>query len=74
MNASDLKQQLLAAIESSDMQAMFPKFCGAFHDAIEQMEPAESDADVLKLFIEIFRNPDEWLAFLAEQTSGPEIK
>jgi len=67
MNMSDLKAQLLLAIESSDMQVMFPNFCDAFREMIERTEPTESDADIINLFIEIFKNPDEWLAFMAER-------
>jgi len=67
MNAQELKKELLATIETSGMQTLFPKFCGAFHEMIEQTESSESDAELMKLFTEIFRNPDEWLAYLAEQ-------
>ena len=68
MSAQELKKELLAAIETSGMQTMFPKFCSAFHEMIDKTEAAESDTELMKLFVEIFQNPDEWLAYMAEQT------
>jgi hypothetical protein len=73
MNADDLKKQLLIEIDASHMRAMFPKFCSTFRDMIDKSNASESDTNIIKLFIEIFRNPDEWLASIAEHTSDYKI-
>lgn len=60
MNHSELKQQVLSAIDVSPLLSILPGFCAGVRQLIEEADISESDSELFQILVDLFQNPEEW--------------
>jgi hypothetical protein len=61
MEISEMKNQVLSAIDSSDLQNVLPGVCDRMKRRLEATQVSEFDRELLDFLLDFFKNPAVWL-------------
>lgn len=73
MNSIELKKELLAAIDASDLRGLLPRFCASARSLFERMDLSDADEATVRSAIAIFRSPDAFIGRAIEQMGDDEL-